>query len=488
MDNYTQNLINQQIALWEKESKDSTFKSNYINLWKLIGGRIDDVCYGLNSWKRTFAIFVWFANGGMDDFKESLEKYEQILESQRQQEIIHKEDLISEPLPAYFEEQLYKEDERNKYQEGETDRIFESFDMKQKPKHLDVVYHLFKYYVDHSYAKSKIFSPQNISSDMLDYRLPWLINFVLTKITGQNEEDKKIQDQLTVSLAFQLENLGMWDWACYVCLFINNRYGREKAIKNLLFRYYPVEDHSGSVYEELCLSSENKKEEEEEDFSITSNTVSNSDEDATVDSDSKKDNQNSHRLWTFLVDRLKIPKMWIHEARIMKAQYQHDVVLEAIYLIDAQCWDQVHSLVINEILPEAIINNNTDFVERILKKIPPENVKDWNNGGALFLKYLEIINSSSSSSRINTINSKELLDQLHSILRSIQKQLSVQNKTSTSYEALLKRKICLDFMCKEILKHIEDHEANKENNDLILSFSIPENQRLYNVKKYRYFS
>jgi len=38
-------------------------------------------------------------------------------------------------------------------------------------------------------------------------------------------------------------------------------------------------------------------------------------------------------------------------------------------------------------------------------------------------------------------------------------------------------------MCKEILKHVVDHEANKENNDLILSFSIPENQRLYNIKK-----
>jgi len=485
MDNYTQNLINQQIALWEKEAKDNTFKSNYINLWKLIGGQIDDVCYGLNSWKRTFALFVWFANGGMDDFKESLEKYEQILESQRQQEIIRKEDLISEPLPAYFEKQLYEDDGHHDYKEGEADHIFESFDMKQKPKHLDIIYHLFKYYVDHTYSKSRIFSPQNISSDMLDYRLPWLINSVLSKTPGQSDEDKKIQDRLTVSLAFQLENLGMWDWACYVCLFINDRYGREEAIKNLLFRYYPVEDHSGSVYEELCPSSDDKKEEEGsvENLSQTSDTISNSDRDASVDS--KKDNHNPHGLWTFLVDELKIPKIWIHEARIMKAQYQHDVVLEAIYLIDAQCWNQVHSLIINKILPEAIINNNTEFVERILKKIPPEKVKDWNNGGALFLKYREIINSSKSSSslRVNTIKSKKLLDQLHSILRSIQKQLSAQSKTSANYETLLKRKICLNFMCKEILKHVVDHEANKENNDLILSFSIPENQRLYNIKK-----
>ncbi|OUM65674.1 hypothetical protein PIROE2DRAFT_7257 [Piromyces sp. E2] len=471
MDNYTQELINQQITLWENEVKDNSFKSNYINIWKLIGGQVDEVCYGLNSWKRTFALFVWFANGGMDDFKDSLEKYEQILESQRKQNIVRKDDLISEPLPSYFEKQLYKDDKTKS--DDRADSIFESFDMKQKPKHFDIVYHLLKYYVNHSYAKSKIFSPQNISSDMLDYRISWLINSILLKSQPQNEEDKKIQDKLTISLAFQLENLGMWDWACYVCLFISEKNCREIAIKNLIYRYYPVDDYSGSVYKELCPL---------EKSNVIDDEIG--DEKSDNGSENTEDNKNKNsRLWSFLVDRLKIPEMWIHEARIMKAHYNNDAVLEAIYLIDAECWNKVHSLIINKILPEAIINNNTEFVEKILNKINHKKVKGWKNGGELFLSYLGIINN--ISHKLNdTVSSKDLLEKLNTVLKSIQKQLNSKSKISFSdYEVLLKRKICFNFMCKEIIKHVADHESNKENNDLILTFSIPENQRLYNVKK-----
>ncbi|ORX51427.1 hypothetical protein BCR36DRAFT_582976 [Piromyces finnis] len=460
MDNYTQNLINQQISLWENDAKNNEYKSNYINLWKLIGGQVDDVCYGLNSWKRTFALFVWFVNGGMDDLADSLEKYEQILESQREQDIVKKEDLISEPLPSYFENQLYKDDEKKE------NNIFESFDMKQKPKHFDIVYHLFKYYVNDSYNKNKIFSPQNISSDMLDYRIPWLINSLLSKSQLQNEKEKRLQDKLTISLAFQLESIGMWDWACFVCLFINNKNCREMAIKNLIYRYYPIDDYSGSIYKELCSiekSNEEKLKASNETFEFTKNKNS--------------------ELWTFLVDKLKIPEMWIHETRIIKARYANDAILEAIYLIDAKCWNKVHSLVINKILPEAIINNNTKFVEKILNKINHQEVKDWENGGQLFLSYLSIINHTTSKKN-DIISYKELLEKLNTILKSIQIQLSSKSKISLSdYEILLKRKICLNSMCKEIIKCISDHESNKENYDLILSLNIPENQKLYNIKK-----
>ncbi|ORX64064.1 hypothetical protein BCR32DRAFT_298227 [Anaeromyces robustus] len=520
MDNYTQNLINQQIALWENETKDSTFKSNYINLWKLIGGQVDEVCYGLNSWKRTFALFVWFANGGMDEFKESLAKYDQILESQRNQEIVRKEDLISEPLPSYFENQLYKNEEDNnnnlnlissnnseeeEEEEGRSDRIFESFDMKKKPKHFDIIYHLFKYYVDRSYPKSKIFSPQNISSDMLDYRIPWLINSLLTKTQSHNENDKKIQDKLSISLAFQLENLGMWDWACYVCLFISDKDCREKAIKNLLYRYYPIDDHSGSVYQELCSVDNNKdrklivkknddsdNDKEKELENLRDHDYEHDDNDYKKETNvitSKDDDENqtvqykNSDLWNFLVNELKIPKMWIHEARIMKAHYLNDAVLEAIYLIDAQCWNEVHSLVINKIIPEAIISNNTTFASNILKKINKEKVQDWKNDGELFLTYLNTLENANTK-MLDTSSTKELLEKLNTILKSIQNQLNKMEKNSSEYSALLKRKICLNYMCKELVNCLVDHETNKENNnDLILSFSIPENQRLYNIKK-----
>jgi nuclear pore complex protein Nup98-Nup96 len=493
MDNYTQNLINQQIALWENEVNENNFKSNYINLWKLIGGQIDEVCYGLNSWKRTFALFVWFADGGMDEIKESLAKYDQILESQRKQNIVRKEDLISEPLPSYFEKHLYNEG-NNKSPDEENNNLFEYFDMKKKPKHFDIIYHLLKYYVDRSYSKSKILSPQNISSDMLDYRIPWLINSVLTKSILFSEEDRKIQDKLTISLAFQLENLGMWDWACYVCLFITDKNCREIAIKNLLYTYFPVNNHSGSVYQELYPTKTSNIDNNDTDGASEINgTCSNNDDENKNENeksnstdfteDNSKNNLKDNELWSFLVDELKIPKIWIHEARIMKARYNHDVILEAIYLIDAKCWNKVHNLVINEILPEAIINNDTTFALNILKKIDKEKVKDWKNGGELFLNYLEIIKHSSDKI-FNIVNTKELLEKLNNNQKSIQKQLNIMKKTSTTYDILLKRKICLSSMCKELIKYIADHETNKENNnELIFSFNIPENQRLYNVKK-----
>jgi hypothetical protein len=287
-----------------------------LNIWQLLSGDVSKwdshMLNLLLSWKEMLGLLFWYADGGSLNIAETIEAYELVQK---------KGPLVSsslKPFPTYIEARS-----------------------KLDSKIYDICFHFMKLFVDQKYSLEISLSPLSFSSNKLDYLHSWLLYQVIANAkTLSNFEDAKLEklheiilgdmnertidvktslksQKLSTSLMFQLESLGLWEWAIFIALFLGDESHREIAIKNILSRNYPDNDDSGSW---------NQKN-------------------ATL---------SSH--WVFLVDRLHVPKEWIHETRALKARYKGDFVQEVVCLIDASLFNAAHKLITSKIGPVAVIS------------------------------------------------------------------------------------------------------------------------------------
>ncbi|KNC99050.1 uncharacterized protein SPPG_06001 [Spizellomyces punctatus DAOM BR117] len=365
-------MLVKQLDIWEAaEGKGgSGIDGEYMNVWKLAAGNL--ATWGLEifelvqDWKRTFGLFFWYGGSAASSLNEALEQYEQGFEASND---------VRPPLPAYLE--------------ATQDKV-----TGDRPK--DVCFHLLKLFTERDYLLETALDPKSISPNQLDYRVSWLIWNILAKVKKvRSSADSKLEsvvireafpdgttmedvtqvearsvsteDRLTRDLMWQLETLGLWKWSIYVALFFSRIEERERAIRECLARWYPLADNSGS-------------------WMGNSAVLDATEVDMICDTEESED-------WKFLVETLKVPKEWIHEARAMRAKYEGNVVQEAISLIDAKEYIVAHRLIVSKIAPERIVNEEYDDLKTLLAHIPPDAIetRSWERGGKLFMDYIELM-------------------------------------------------------------------------------------------------
>jgi hypothetical protein len=129
----------------------------------------------------------------------------------------------------------------------------------------------------------KCLGSKSYSKSLLDAREPWIVYAILNRAKKAVDQlDQSAGDKLCVAFVYQLEVLGLWDIGCFVAIFLSEPAYRCRLIRHLLDRNYPSSDQSGS-----CLNG------------MTNGVVIPNTE-----------------QWKFLVDQLRIPKKWIHDARV----------------------------------------------------------------------------------------------------------------------------------------------------------------------------
>lgn len=304
-DEVVRECISSQVQIWKTMMNSSTtplMDEDRFNCWVLCGGEFikysPEMFLRLSDWKRTWGLFLWYGDGGYWGLKESLKQYSEAILGGRS--------LIRQPLPGYIERAGSKRSELIKSK---------SKWMPRNETPLDCMFHLLRLYAENAdYKLETVLRPETISGDCMDYRISWILLVFLNQVKKVGEfsdaqlarqQDAQVvvvpsakNDLITTSLIHQLEVLGLWTWACFVALFLKSPMRREAVIRDLISRYFPLSDHSGSCYGMILQEESAVSTPPSPPSSVSTNALSTE--------------------WKFLVETLSIPPVWIFEAKVKK--------------------------------------------------------------------------------------------------------------------------------------------------------------------------
>uniref|UniRef100_A0A4W5NAA1 Nuclear pore complex protein Nup98-Nup96 n=1 Tax=Hucho hucho TaxID=62062 RepID=A0A4W5NAA1_9TELE len=211
----------------------------------------------------------------------------------------------------------------------------------------DICFHLLKLYSDRHYSLQQLLDPLAVTWERLDYRLSWHLWSVLQALHYTHLSPAR-QGLIHTSYAAQLESAGLWDMAIYVLLHIPDNTLRERAVREMLQLHCPLLETEESA----------KKEH-------------------------------------FLTERLLIPEQWLHQAKATRARRETDRHGEALHLYRAGHWNLCHSLVIQHLASDCIINDNHEYLLEFLEGLGvPERsavIQDWDMAGRVYLDYIRVI-------------------------------------------------------------------------------------------------
>ncbi|XP_055893194.1 nuclear pore complex protein Nup98-Nup96-like isoform X2 [Biomphalaria glabrata] len=208
----------------------------------------------------------------------------------------------------------------------------------------DTAYHLLCLYADKSYGLEALLSPTSSTPSHLDFRLSWHLLQVLQSLQYCHLSPYHTES-IHVSFASQLEALGLWHWAAFVLLHIRDTGHRQQAVMSLLQRHIQLGD------------SLDERE-------------------------------------TFLVNELHIPSEWLHQAKAIRAHLEGNYATEAKHWILAGHYSRGHSLILQHLASDAIINDEDMFLKSYLEQLaPPErslSILNWSTSGKVFLDFINI--------------------------------------------------------------------------------------------------
>lgn len=197
-------------------------------------------------------------------------------------------EICTNPVPTYVEETITKN--------------------KNSTNLFDTCYHLIKLYCYNTYPIQDIIQPLNHTFNQLDFRLSWHLTMALVALQ-YNHIPKFSIETLHDSFASQLQSTGLWHWAVYVLMHIEDDQRREKFVR---------------LYLSINVTSQSELTESER----------------------------------FLVEKLKVPSEWIYEYKALRAKYEHLYENQLELLLKAHKWNDAHTVLNELIAPELFITSN----------------------------------------------------------------------------------------------------------------------------------
>ncbi|CAK1554264.1 unnamed protein product [Leptosia nina] len=181
------------------------------------------------------------------------------------------------------------------------------------------------------------FHPASYTPHPIDYSLSFLLGAWFGKPSVQN----------IIGLAEQLEGYGEWHLAVQVLFYHPDDVVRAHLIRELISRHAP----------------------------------------ASID-----DPRLKSRLE--FVENLGVPEKWVLLARAHRAKYEHRPQLEAECLVGASAWNAAHAVLIEHLLPEAVLSDNVKSIQPILDKLSEaarrSEVSGWEGGGEALYHYIYV--------------------------------------------------------------------------------------------------
>ncbi|KAF9127662.1 hypothetical protein BGW39_005698 [Mortierella sp. 14UC] len=321
--------VEDQLALYKKAGVESSIPEDYLKVYALLCGALtvnvspkDEprrfVTDGLD-WRRTFGLHLWYSNTPGVNLAEAVNAY--VLS-------MAENPAVAKPVPWY---------QRNKE--------------NQDPEHYDILFQLMALLTIPSKSLEDALHPLGISPASLDYRLSWIFYMVLTQslhISGFRSASS--HSKICEDFMFQLENLGLWEWAVFVALHLETASAREAAVRQVLERHVRLDYCEATETEEAI--EERKKVE-------------------------------------FVIQSLLIPEGWVWAAKANRAKYEGSRAQEVYGLLRGGEVQRGHNLIVSFLAPEYVLNQNLKGLSDLLAMVDQSKVAGWRNGGEIYQKYLD---------------------------------------------------------------------------------------------------
>lgn len=238
----------------------------------------------------------------------------------------------------------------------------------------DLMYHLILLFTKRNVILNSVLNPATYTSNVSDYRLSWFLLQVFTALKiGTISEHAR--NYISINFANQLEQLGFWKYAVFVLLFIQNHSMKKSLVEGVLQRNLP----------EKCLSSEHKE------------------------------------LRQYLVQKLKLPLVWIHSVLADKCRFSGDRCGEFHNLLYAERYFDAQTVAIEYIIPKLIINKSYLIAETLLQKLEPNGhrIDNYNCKAGLLLEVLQLVQTIHKNSNAPRLQLLHYHDQLNDICKRI---------------------------------------------------------------------
>ncbi|KAJ0169575.1 hypothetical protein K1T71_014760, partial [Dendrolimus kikuchii] len=95
-----------------------------------------------------------------------------------------------------------------------------------------------------------------------------------------------------------------------------------------------------------------------------------------------------------LIRKLGVPDKWVLISQAHRAKYEHNAALEAEHLVAAGEWNAAHKVLIEELLPKAVLADDLQSISPILSRLHEaaqrHEVSGWESGGKALYHYLHV--------------------------------------------------------------------------------------------------
>ncbi|KAF9225855.1 hypothetical protein BS17DRAFT_777779 [Gyrodon lividus] len=342
--------VREQLQLWREQRIDVHVGENVRKIYSTLAGSLDvlegskassiercsdvDPLEGLD-WKRTFGMYLWYAEPMDASIAQVYESYHRASRECPSR--------VAPPRPHYLES---------------VPSLKLPFNMPS-PLPSDALFSLIRLHAEPSCSLSQAFSPLSFTPSPGDYSFPWHLYVILSRCmrvrdfsdrgnsgnrgetlddgpSGGHEGHSPSADLLASSYAQQLEQLGMLQEAIFVLLHIEGSAGREKAIRDLLHR-------SADTLDEWMCSG--------------------------------------------ILGSLKIPLAWVNDAKAIYAIQQGNVFDAYQLYMAAGLYQSAHDLAVVELAPEAVIRQDFELLASLLERMTGQSIDGWHLKGKAYMDY-----------------------------------------------------------------------------------------------------
>uniref|UniRef100_V5H4S5 Putative nucleoporin 98 n=1 Tax=Ixodes ricinus TaxID=34613 RepID=V5H4S5_IXORI len=330
----TRGMLQKQLDHWRKFKHDRHIEDERLRVYALLAGlmiwpsseKTINCCADLD-WKRALALHLWYHCSPTGSIHDAVAAYEAAFQDNGAQH-----PYAVPPYPPYYD-------------------VFEepfSLDGERSDAPHDTCFHLLKLYCDRSQRLDRLLDPVTSVASHLDYRISWLLH---KQLLSFGYPDLPRPATIHTSFASQLEAVGMWPWAAFVLLHLEDPASRHSAVSELLMRHV-----TGT--RDGC-------------------------DPATALSEDE----------SFLHDRLHVPLSWIYKAKAIRAGAEDNFRDQAVFQIKGGMWSDAHQTVMQHLATDAVIDEDLAELRSLLEPLSEHSadIHNWYKGGQVLLNYLYIL-------------------------------------------------------------------------------------------------
>jgi len=427
-------MVKKQIKEWIISGTDKYLNADRLKLYMLISGSLVldsenqenqtiNACENLD-WKRQFGLHLWYNCLPINSIHDVLNSFEKSLS----------ENLCNKPLPPYLEDSVSVPklafDKSKLYNPASSHQSFKSniSFFSQTPvapvvkDTYDTCFHLIKLFCDEKYPIADIISPLNHNANQLDFRLSWHLAMALVSL-NYKFISKECLENLHESYATQLQSFGLWHWAVFILMHIDDEKRRETLVKNYLSRY--------------------------------------------VTSDSELNEKEA-----FLIEKLSVPAEWVYDFKALRAKYEYLHENQFKLLLKAHKWNEAHAILIDLLAQDLFIKENLKTLYEYLVPLSKESqsINKWSLGGKIYMDFIRLnqkaqalfdfSNSNIEKKILNEDMLKETNDQIVSLSTRIKELKDLDCSTAKKLLVCVHiSKMLLNFF--NILSEINSNDINQ---------------------------